>query len=40
VVWEEIDPALYAEPGHFNVSGIAEGTSLVARAKVTVLAPS
>ena len=38
VVWEDVDPALYAEPGDFKVDGEAEGTPIPARAKVTVLA--
>lgn len=36
VSWREIDPSEYAEPGTFVVTGTVEGTSLEARATVTV----
>jgi hypothetical protein len=36
VSWREIDPSEYAEPGTFVVTGTVEGTSLQARATVTV----
>jgi hypothetical protein len=36
VSWREIDPSEYAEPGAFVVTGTVEGTSLEARATVTV----
>jgi hypothetical protein len=38
VTWEAVDPSRYAQPGEFTVSGSVEGTSLPARADVTVLA--
>jgi hypothetical protein len=37
VTWEEVDPSKYAQPGTFTVSGAVEGTSLTARATVTVI---
>jgi hypothetical protein len=36
VTWREIDPSEYAQPGTFEVTGTVEGTSLQARATVTV----
>jgi hypothetical protein len=36
VTWRDIDPSEYAEPGTFVVTGTVEGTSLQARATVTV----
>ena len=36
VSWREIDPSEYAQPGTFVVTGTVEGTSLEARATVTV----
>jgi len=36
VVWEEIDPAQYQEPGTFTVEGIVEGTNLKAIATINV----
>jgi Bacterial Ig-like domain (group 4) len=36
VSWREIDPSEYAQPGTFLVTGTVEGTSLQARATVTV----
>jgi hypothetical protein len=36
VSWREIDPSQYAEPRTFVVTGTVEGTSLEARATVTV----
>jgi len=37
VVWEDIDPAQYAQPGTFSVEGTVEGTELKAVANVTVI---
>ncbi|MFB5760203.1 DUF5695 domain-containing protein [Paenibacillus medicaginis] len=37
VQWEDIDPALYAAPGSFEVKGTVEGTLLQAIARVTVI---
>ena len=36
VSWREVDPSEYAQPGTFVVTGTVEGTSLQARADVTV----
>jgi len=36
VIWDEIDPALYARSGSFTVYGTVEGTALRAAANVTV----
>jgi hypothetical protein len=36
VSWREVDPSEYAQPGTFVVTGTVEGTSLQARATVTV----
>lgn len=36
VTWEEVDPAQYAEPGTFTVTGTVEGATMDARAEVTV----
>lgn len=37
VEWENIEPALYAVPGSFEVKGTAAGTALEAIARVTVI---
>jgi hypothetical protein len=37
VTWEDVDPAQYAQPGTFTVTGDVEGTSLDATANVTVI---
>ncbi|HHV99428.1 MAG TPA: hypothetical protein GXX36_07620 [Clostridiaceae bacterium] len=36
VVWDEIEPSQYAEAGTFTVEGTVEGTSIKAKATVTV----
>lgn len=39
VIWEAIDPSQYAQAGTFTVNGTVAGTSLKAKANVTVEAP-
>lgn len=36
VTWDAVDPSRYAEPGTFTVAGRVEGTTVQAKAVVTV----